>query len=36
MPPIIPISRQFDQSTLEQMRDADPVVQRYRVPLCPL
>jgi hypothetical protein len=30
MPPIIPISRQFDQSTLEQMRDADPVVQRYR------
>jgi hypothetical protein len=30
MHPIIPISRQFDQSTLEQMRDADPVVQRYR------
>ena len=26
MPPIIPISRQFDRSTLEQMRDADPVV----------
>lgn len=30
MPPIIPISRHFDQSTLQQMRDADPVVQRYR------
>jgi hypothetical protein len=30
MPPIIPISRPFDQSTLQQMRDADPVVQRYR------
>src|SRR5260221_14635152 len=29
MPPIIPISRQFDQSTLEQMRDADPVVSRF-------
>ena len=27
---IIPISRPFDQSTLEQMRDADPIVQRYR------
>jgi hypothetical protein len=30
MPPIIPISRHFDQSTLEHMRDADPIVQRYR------
>ena len=30
MRPIIPISRPFDQSTFEQMRDADPVVQRYR------
>lgn len=27
---IIPAVRPFDQSTLEQMRDADPVVQRYR------
>jgi hypothetical protein len=30
MTPIIPSSRQFDQSTLEQMRDADPIGQRYR------
>jgi hypothetical protein len=30
MPPIIPISRQFDQSTLGKLLDADPVVQRYR------
>ena len=30
MMPIIPISRPFDQSTVEQMRDADPIVQRYR------
>src|SRR5207248_5435071 len=30
MPPIIPISRHFDQSTLGSMIDADPVVQRYR------
>ena len=30
MPPIIPISRHFDQSTLGKMIDADPVVQRYR------
>jgi Transposase DDE domain len=30
MPPIIPISRHFDQSTLSKMIDADPVVQRYR------
>ena len=30
MIPIIPISRPFDQSTVEQMRDADPIVQRYR------
>jgi hypothetical protein len=30
MPPIIPISRQFDQPTLGKMIDADPVVQRYR------
>ena len=27
---IIPAVRPFDQSTLQQMRDADPVVQRYR------
>ena len=27
---IIPVVRPFDQSTLEQMRDADPIVQRYR------
>ena len=27
---IIPSVRPFDQSTLQQMRDADPVVQRYR------
>ena len=30
MRPIIPAVRPFDQSTLEQMRNADPVVQRYR------
>ncbi len=30
MPPIIPISRHFDQLTLSKMIDADPVVQRYR------
>ncbi len=30
MPPIIPISRQFDQSTLGKLLDADTVVQRYR------
>ncbi len=30
MPPIIPISRHFDQSTLSKMIDADAVVQRYR------
>jgi hypothetical protein len=30
MIPIIPSSRQFDQSTLGSMIDADPVVQRYR------
>jgi hypothetical protein len=30
MTAIIPISRPFDQSTLEQMREADPIVQRYR------
>lgn len=30
MPPIIPISRQFDQPTLSKIIDADPVVQRYR------
>jgi hypothetical protein len=30
MPPIIPISRQFDQSTLGKLLDADAVVQRYR------
>jgi hypothetical protein len=30
MKSIIPAVRPFDQSTLEQMRDADPVVQRYR------
>ena len=33
MPPIIPISRHFDQSTLSKMIDADSVVQRYRCPL---
>jgi hypothetical protein len=27
---IIPDTRPFDQSTLQRMRDADPVVQRYR------
>jgi Transposase DDE domain len=31
MPPIRPISRQFDQPTLCKLIDADPVVQRYRV-----
>lgn len=30
MPPIIPISRQFDQSTLSHILEADPLVQRYR------
>src|SRR5712692_12050343 len=30
MPPIIPISQHFDQSTLDRLREADPVVQRYR------
>src|SRR3989475_4237385 len=30
MPPIIPISRQFDQTTLGKLIDADAVVQRYR------
>ena len=30
MPPIIPISRHFDQSTLSKMIDTDAVVQRYR------
>ncbi len=30
MPPIIPISRQFDQPTLGKLIDTDPVVQRYR------
>jgi hypothetical protein len=30
MPPIIPISRQFDQPTLGKIIDADAVVQRYR------
>ncbi len=30
MPPIIPISRQFDQPTLSKLMDTDPVVQRYR------
>jgi hypothetical protein len=30
MPPIIAISRQFDQPTLCKLIDADPVVQRYR------
>jgi hypothetical protein len=30
MPPIIPISRHFDQSTLSKLIDADPVVQRSR------
>jgi hypothetical protein len=33
MPPIRPISRQFDQSTLGKLIDADPVVQRYRAQL---
>src|SRR2546427_12513876 len=31
MSPIIPISRQFDQPTLDTIIDADPIVQRYRV-----
>ncbi len=31
MTPIIPVVRPFDQSTLEHMRGADPIVQRYRV-----
>jgi hypothetical protein len=30
MKPIIPTVRPFDQSTLAQMRDTDPIVQRYR------
>jgi Transposase DDE domain len=30
MTTMIPAVRPFDQSTLEQMRDVDPVVQRYR------
>jgi hypothetical protein len=30
MTTIIPVGRPFDQSILEQMRDADPMVQRYR------
>ncbi len=30
MPPIIPISRHFDQSTLSKLIDVDSVVQRYR------
>ncbi len=30
MPTMIPVLRPFDQSTLEHMREADPVVQRYR------
>jgi hypothetical protein len=30
MTTIIPVVRPFDQSILEQMRDADPIVQRYR------
>jgi Transposase DDE domain len=30
MPTIIPDVRAFDQSTLQQLRDADPLVQRYR------
>jgi hypothetical protein len=30
MTPIIAVGRPFDQSTLEQIREADPVVQRYR------
>src|SRR5689334_24242550 len=30
MTAIIPVPRPFDQSTLQRMRDADPVVQRYR------
>ncbi len=30
MPPIIPCSHLFDQSTLSHLLDADPVVQRYR------
>jgi hypothetical protein len=30
IPHVKPAVRPFDQSTLQQMRDADPVVQRYR------
>src|SRR5207245_2221188 len=30
MTTIIPVVRPFDQSTLQHMRDVDPVVQRYR------
>jgi hypothetical protein len=30
MTSIIPVVQRFDQSTLQQMRDADPIVQRYR------
>src|SRR5579859_3125404 len=30
MTPMIPVVRPFDQSTLQHMRDADPIVQRYR------
>src|SRR5712692_5749344 len=30
MPPIIPISQHFDQSTLGKLLDANAVVQRYR------
>src|SRR5712691_2944316 len=30
MPPIIPISQQFDQPTMGKLIDADPLVQRYR------
>src|SRR5260370_29258324 len=35
MPTIIAISQQFDQPTLGQLIDADPVVQRYRTPFAP-
>ncbi|HEX9131644.1 MAG TPA: hypothetical protein VF844_05080, partial [Ktedonobacteraceae bacterium] len=31
MSPMIPDVRPFDQSTWQRMRDADPIVQRYRV-----
>ena len=30
MTPIIPVLVPFDQSTLQRMRDVDPIVQRYR------